>query len=44
MTLIEVMIYSVMLALLISGFINYSFNLHIGDLDLIHKINAEVSE
>lgn len=38
-TLIEVMLYTVLLSFLISGFIRYAYDIHFSDLELTDKMN-----
>jgi hypothetical protein len=38
-TLIEVLLYSALLSFLLSGFIQYAYGIHFGDLQLMDKIN-----
>ncbi len=38
MTLIEVIIYTVLLSVLMTGFIQYSYSVHVQNIQLIHSI------
>lgn len=38
MTLIEVIIYSALLSILLSGFIRYAWTIHFNDIELSHDI------
>jgi hypothetical protein len=38
MTLIEVMIYAVLLSFLLAGFVNYSYEIHVNNIGLNHEI------
>lgn len=39
MTIIEVLLYTMLLSFLLSGFIRYAYDIHFGDFELIDQIN-----